>query len=233
MSEKGLLCCGEMVRAFLDERKIQTRRVIKPQPKACNHAAYVEAEWNNEPSAFICDEKDDGWYCHYCGNGCNPMGIGFKCPYGKVGDLLWVRESICHIGNMYDDSKEGDFALVEYKDGTQREIKFEDNPPSELWWGQTHNPVWKSPIYMPKWAARIWLEIIGIRVERVQEINEKDAMAEGVCPENLMEDESDGLGYQRYRFSFKNLWNKLNSKRGFGWEKNPWVWVLEVKKVRS
>src|SRR5689334_11061640 len=93
--EIPILFSTPMVRAILDGRKTMTRRIVKPQPKDCssNHKAYEEAEWKNEPPKFISDKGENAWFCLYCGNGVNPDGSALKCPYGKPGDLLWVRET--------------------------------------------------------------------------------------------------------------------------------------------
>ena len=81
---------------------------------------------------------------------------------------------------------------------------------------------------MPKWAARIWLEITGIKVERVQDMYEQDAEAEGAVKMHL-----DDLGqtWSTYVRGFQSLWDSINAKRGFGWDKNPWCWVIEFKRI--
>jgi hypothetical protein len=84
---------------------------------------------------------------------------------------------------------------------------------------------WRHPNHMPRWASRITLEVIDVRVERVQEISEEDAKAEGCllipCAPKYID---------TYRETFADLWNSINEKRGFGWDVNPWVWVVEFKK---
>ncbi len=131
-----------------------------------------------------------------------------RCPYGVRGDRLWVRETFSY--REYGCSRIERLQNFHY--WADDEVKF----------GIWSRPV--SPIFMPRWASRITLEITGIRVERVQEISEEDARAEGVKP-----DKETGS----YRDSFMVLWDRLNAKRGFGWDKNPWVWVVGVKRIEE
>lgn len=116
-----------------------------------------------------------------------------------VGDTIWVRERFRPYTCGYDSKIKVPIEYKADKFSTQSDIK------------------WKPLIHMPRWAARIFLEITSLRVERVQEISENDAEAEGVnCDRTYLED-------------FENLWDSINAKRGYGWDKNPWVWVVEFK----
>lgn len=123
------------------------------------------------------------------------------CPYGQPGDHLWVRET-----------------WLEWTEGGCKETcmyKADDDPRA-----QNFGP-WKSSLFMPRWASRITLEITKVRVERLQDISEEDAKAEGVvCQEvkNSVE-------------AFKELWDSLRAKKGNGWETNPWIWVIEFERV--
>jgi hypothetical protein len=191
--ERGIIFNTEMVRAILEDYKTNTRRVIIPQPPL---ADWGIKKWN--VSAFS------------VGVSGSKSNKEYKCPYGKIGDLLYVRETWAYAG---DDKtfwyKASDEDLV--KDIVAR---------------------WKPSIHMPKSAARIWLEITDIRVERLQDITEEDAKEEGVKPRFV-----DNLGNVRthpaYKFGFIQLWNSINEKRGFGWAVNPWVWVIEFKKYKK
>ena len=150
------------------------------------------------------------------------------CKYGTVGDQLWVRETFRHFGNKSEGGK--NFALVTYRqDGISLEIEVE-NPPVEKWWNTGYAP-WKPPIFMPRAASRITLEITGIRVERLQDISEGDAQAEGVV---LGEDRSfshaeHGLHYTPYRTAYSALWERINGPGS--WAKNPLCWVISFKKI--
>ena len=135
----------------------------------------------------------------------------FKCRYGQPGDFLWVRES----WNKYYSGDEENFSFR----ATDPEFPFKG---------------WKPSIHMPKAACRIWLELTGIRVERVQDISEEDAVAEGV--ERINFDETEMLAFKSYAtgtgpvypyVSYKTLWQKINGPES--WESNPWVWVVAFK----
>lgn len=187
MNEKPILFSSEMVRAILEGRKTQTRRVIKPQP--------------TEPSVI----KQSG------------AGIvvfdhsKMTCPYGMQGDHLWVRETF-----MYDG------ADVRPASGKfdNRVIYRASNPE----YGEAFK--WKPSIHMPRWASRITLEIVKVRVERVQDITGEDARTEG-CIEIV----SNGW-VQKPTALFAQLWDSINSKRGFPWAWNPWIWVIEFKRAK-
>jgi len=129
-----------------------------------------------------------------------------SCPFGAAGDVLWVRETWHDLGGL----------------GV---IVFKADPNVE----KTVTGIrWKPSIHLPRRAARIFLEITGVRCERLTDISEADARAEGVQREHT----GIGPGYGwSYRYGFMNLWDSINGPRGFGWEKNPWVWVIEFKKI--
>jgi hypothetical protein len=188
MKERPIIMGAESVRAILEGRKTQSRRVIKPQPK------FIGAP--NVPF-----KTDDA----------NPKGI-INCPYGKVGDRLWVRETV-----FFETFHQQSDAELE-RDGF--------NPNIGVWVYRADNhdyPTitanWTSPLFMPRIASRITLEITDIRVERVQDITEEDAIAEGVESFNIVA-------------SYSYLWDSLNAKRGYPWESNPWVWVVTFEVVR-
>jgi hypothetical protein len=190
-NEKPVIFNSEMVRAILDGRKKQTRRIIKPQPNYQKRFG--------EPKAEI------------------KVNIANrKCPYGQVGDTLWVRESF-RIPNM-DFDKEQALMVHYYSDRSYCSVDI-TNDEMKLWKARK-KPFAKTPgRFMYKSLARIFLEITNIRVERVQDISENDAEAEGTnCN-------------RTYREDFKNLWDSINAKRGYDWDKNPWVWVVEFRKL--
>ncbi len=149
-----------------------------------------------------------------------PTGKPFQFITFNVvtGDRLWVREKLHRIDGQTFYSADGHpLAMAQPWAWKRREL------PS---------------IHMPRWASRITLEIINVRVERVQDIGENDAEREGVemwC--EMFKDYSrkdDNPGWARDpRYSFQTLWDSINAERGFGWDVNPWVWVIEFKKVES
>lgn len=184
VKERPILFSGPMVRAILEGRKTQTRRVKKPQPI-------------------------DLGVIHIVGQ--------IKCPYGQPGDRLWVRETFCP--DWCDE------VIYRADDPTGRAARDA---------GYSHEPKWKPSIFMPRWASRIDLEVVGIRAERLQEISEDDALAEGCEPGGgACSGPMDPVEYDGYTASdeFAALWDSINAKRGHSWESNPWVWVVEFKRV--
>jgi hypothetical protein len=160
------------------------------------------------------------------------LDIAIK-PYCKVGDVLWVREAWRCMG--FDDADPGETKkiLVQYKDGTNHWVDFND---AERWekyavcWAG-----WKPSIFMPREAARIFLEVKHVHLEQVQSISERDAVREGITTLSfVLPDEKTKLKLKggTFRTAFKHLWDKLNKKRGYGWDKNLWVWAIEFGRVK-
>lgn len=203
MRERPILFSGEMVRAILAGRKTQTRRVIKPQPSNMD-------EWSGM-GEFI-----DGRYGFQ-----NAVGNDYFCPLGKPGDRLWVRET-------WGMSVRRDGA-----GGTGEFITHKADDPDAIYCSAacgTNIPIkWHPSIHMPRWASRITLEITDVRVERVQEISIDDIRSEGVMQRFPKVNDQFTPGILRVQFM--NLWNSMYSKRGYGWESNPWVWVVSFKVV--
>ena len=201
MKERSILFNGEMVRAILEGRKTQTRRVVKPQPL-----------WVYDNKVPVKTEDAD------------PKGA-IKCPYGQPGDRLWVRETF--MGPLIDE--DGDYSNG-YHSPEFCEYRADGGPAPE--WvdmdGENHQG-WKPSIHMPRWASRILLEITAVRVERLQEISDVDAEAEGAKFE-LAEVDSVRLGAEAsHRSGFQNLWQSISGPDS--WAANPWVWVVEFRRV--
>ncbi len=177
MKTRPIIFQPEMVRAILDGRKSQTRRVIKPQP-------YI-----------LTGTQPDEW----------PDEYPELCPYGVPGDRLWVRETMWRNSGYIENDKP--------------KLKNDGKIPS---------------IHMPRWKSRLTLEITNVRVERVQDISYQDVFCEGIDKRNIRSFELFGDSEHRLlvaRRHFQVLWDKMHKKRGFGWSENPWVWVVEFKKV--
>lgn len=138
-------------------------------------------------------------------------------PYGIPGDRLWVRETWTHTGEGVWSPRDAAAA-----GGGRVLYRATDEAPCK--------GCWFPSIHMPRWASRITLEIVAVRVERVQEISGDDAFAEGVVDDIRLSIEAWNA---RAVAHFRNLWNDLNAKRGFGWDANPWVWVVEFKRIAS
>ena len=209
MKEYPLLLKSEMVRAILEGRKTQTRCPIVPQP-----------------------EGADYWTIHFDGN-FYPNKIDVNPPLLKfpwqVGDRLWVREtwkcSALSHHTPTDGPESAEYSISYKPDGhfpNCKSFKFEKR--IENAW-QKNRDGWRPSIYMPRWASRITLEITNIRVERIREISEEDAQQEGI---DFYQVSPEGNG--SYRYPFEMFWDSLYDKKGYGWDKNPWVWVREFRR---
>jgi hypothetical protein len=153
----------------------------------------------------------------------------FTCPFGAVGDRLWVRETF--NGFWLDDD-----VIQEIKDGISKASELcsyrADFPDSSVAFEG-----WTPSIHMPRWASRITLEITGVRVERLQDISEADAAAEGVPPVgDLLPDYSDTYltpkgDFATAKVAFQRLWESIYKPES--WQANPWVWVIEFRRVEG
>lgn len=218
MRESPILFSGPMVRAILDGRKTQTRRPIKGIDPDCLEETMSKAQW-----ARVNRERP-AWF-----------GASYLCPYGQPGDRLWVRET-CRAHER-NDGLDGvlypaDNAFVPIA-GTNESVDRWITLNSYRGARGATVPA----IHMPRWASRITLEIAGVRVERLQDISEADAAAEGIDKtaagfwSTYGQREVDGT--YSPRASYQCLWDSLNAARGHGWDANPWVWVVEFKRIAS
>lgn len=216
--ERPIIFSAEMVRAILDGRKSQTRRVVK-MPTGFKH----------EGSRVR--QHDAGWQFSA---GCfSAWSDPILCPYGQPGDLLWVRETwaIDQCGRRASLAPEAwpyGFPINRLKYVATDTAPAEDGKGGAYWWNS------RSSIYMPRWASRITLEVESVRVERVQDISEADVLAEGYekRPEGWTKAcWASNLAKSHPQDAFAYSWNQLNTKRGYGWDKNPWVWVVEFKRL--
>lgn len=221
MKERPILFNGEMVRAILEGRKTQTRRVMKPtktnEKYIFNHEAFKRYKFDH----MWHDLKDR--FCAFFKTGPveeSKFGFAesFECPYGQPGDRLWVRERfLLHQPFTGDiDNDLGKAHAMYYAD---------DNP------RYRDKDKWRPSIHMPRWASRITLEITGVRVDRLQDISEPDAIAEGIH-EDIGGKYQKAMGNGPYcdfaRQAYQFLWQDINGAES--WAANPWVWVIEFKK---
>lgn len=233
--ERPILFSGDMVRAILDGRKTQTRRVVKfADHLPVNGIRYKAIRPNDNPDYRVYPKR---WSL-----GCN-VGAGWceteigSCPYGAPSDRLWVREQHSII-----DARTGVLdveraprptapcpTFVTY--AVDQEVREAICPPDE--WRESFDSdhvVNRPSIHMPRWASRLTLAITDVRVQRLTEISEADARAEGaVAGESSLTQDMSGTA----RGDFARIWDSLNAKRGHGWDANPWVWALTFKLLQQ
>lgn len=193
MTEHPILFSGPMVRAILDGRKTQTRRVVK-------FGTRPDGNTNNEP----------------------PLNA---CPYGQPGDRLWVRETFATIKWPAREPTPYGHTDVTYRATANPAVKVDR---------------WRPSIHMPRKFCRLILEVKAVRVERLQDISISDAIAEGVEEmARLVKNQHEYYWVNdhtidcTYAGGFGCLWDSLNAKRGYGWNENPWVWVIEFEVINK
>lgn len=205
MKERGMIFNGEMVRAILDGRKTQTRRIVKGTDGAVKFCK----EWdiNGEEIFVVLGEKDH--------TGMNPVLGTISCPFGAVGDRIWVRETWAPESI---DAEDGSYS-PDYRATAN---------------GQPLDGRWTPAIHMPRWASRILLEITDVRVERLNSISQEDAQAEGMeltgWRPTYSDPDSGGEAWTPYD-NFAQLWESIYGEES--WKANPWVWVIEFKRVEG
>jgi hypothetical protein len=226
MKERPILFSGEMVRAILEGRKTQTRRVVKDLDLI---------QYTTDGVPGFEDEAGDH------------RQTVEACPYGKPGDRLWVRET-CGLNARYS-TEYGGWPYEDDEDGTVPKVKpvhllSRSNPTGNyvVYAADGNDRVsgWTPSIHMPRWASRITLGVTGIRVERLQEISEQDAIAEGLLAwqSNALEPVYYGVSLADVweadpRLTYKRLWSSIYTKRGHSWDSNPWVWVIEFSVIKA
>lgn len=222
MAIKPILFNAEMVRAILDGRKTCTRRLVK----------FLPGE-NSQWTGYI----KDGLMLY---NGRNEPCIR-KVPY-QLGDILYVRETWqCWRAHRYEATADirfragGDDVRLQFANGNTDSIDRLDYDTFVHKWF-SHNGEWKPSLFMPKEAARIWLKVTGVRVERLQEITEDGAKAEGA---NFKNGKNVGFEEKMNRTAierFAEIWNSTIKKADFDrydWDANPWVWVIEFERCEK
>jgi hypothetical protein len=195
VNDKPILFSAPMVRAILAGTKTQTRRIIK-----CPAHYQIEENDDGKPWPWMYDSERDR--DHF-----------MPCPYGEPGTRLWVREAFMH--EPADYCWEASVSIPCRPASTVYRADFPDSKPGEGW---------KPSIHMPRNLSRITLEIVDVRVERLQDISEADAIAEG-APWGACGAPQDGS----HKAGFAQLWESINGPSS--WEANPWVWCIEFRKV--
>lgn len=235
MKERPILFSTPMVRAILEGRKSQTRRIMRIQPSNHDHKGYIEAEWKDYPPMYVnTDYLPLEYFCRLCGDGITPSGHSiYKCPYGKPDDILYVKETYTIFEPEHCEGMSERFYY-----------KADHHPLNEEWRQEMishgYPYKWKSGRFMPKYACRLKLKVTNIRVERVQGISYEDAVLEGIESSNEFQSNEGYLHqYKDYIVddfaldavdSYHTLWESINGK--YSWQSNPWVWVIEFERIK-
>lgn len=219
---------GEMVRAILDGRKTQTRRIMKIQPSDGFHPTHngydldLNAHWYTpgvvDKNGYLQPAKKDVF-------GVADENEGYTCPFGAVGDRIWVREAF--QGPLVSEEFLEEYRAYPEKFENPEYCEYAaDGGPRPEYCDLDDNlrHGWRPSIHMPRWASRLTLEITSVRVERLRDLSEDDAKSEGITPP------SGGVlpGWE-YRINFRELWMSIYGSDNL--EANPWVWVIVFKVV--
>ncbi|SAT64457.1 morphogenetic protein [Klebsiella pneumoniae] len=237
MKERGMIFNGEMVRAILDGRKTQTRRIIK---------------WKQTRFTEI-GEREDGSKWPWSEDAEHACDFWHPCPFGAVGDRIWVRETWGVVSHELDEDGRIRPWTPDRPATVIHEMPFGNGYYSghaiyaadgDFTWGdddgyEDGRSCWKPSIHMPKAASRILLEITDVRVERLNAISEEDAEAEGIDMEALYDSQDcydciadhNMTGRPTVTGAFKYLWESIYGEEG--WKSNPWVWVISFKRVEG
>lgn len=203
MTERGMIFNGEMVRAILDGQKTQTRRIMQVQPDTPEFGLrrIIESSIANEIGMYFWSQED--------ARGIKARSKQFFCPFGDVGDRIWVRETWAEAGASAPD-------LILYRANYPAHVPthYENVPPAE-------DVRWTPSIHMPRWASRILLEITDVRVDQLNDISEEDARSEGIS----------GSSARDVKEAYAALWRSIYGSDS--WRANPWVWVIEFKRIEG
>lgn len=224
MKERPILFSEEMVRAILDGRKTQTRRLVKNATgQFWDHAAY---------RPVVEDGRIDRWVSD------DPIVIVREgaprpaCPHGVPGDRLWVKETALPDAPMNGWSGELEWdGCGRAWDGVPSKYRKPRHVIYRASWGGQPLTRWNPSIHMPRWASRLTLEVTGVRVERLQDISLADAIAEGIDTSRFVSPRGFDGSELKAVIKYAELWEAINGPGS--WAANPWVWVVEFKKQES
>lgn len=220
MKERGMIFNAEMVRAILDGRKTQTRRIMKVQPEnsELGLSRIIDSSVAKEVGMYFWSQTDA------CG--VKRRSKPFPCPFGAVGERIWVRETWAEAGASAPDLK---LYRANYPEHVPSH--YENVPPVD-------EIRWTPSIHMPRWASRITLEITGVRVERLQNISDEDVDAEGFAGDyptsifpNLFPGESSDWSHLSMQDCYGVLWKSIYGEES--WQANSWVWVITFQRVEG
>ena len=244
MKERPILFSASMVRAILEGRKTVMRRVVKPQPPTPEqvHAlAGIDYSWIAPTHPRIEYHRPAGpvWAVR------DLMGRepNLRCPYGQPGDRLWVRETFAQWPTC-DLVRGGKVGMTAYRAGKPVLVPpLGAHVPLDQWpreWRDDTKPesvCWRPSIHMPRWASRLTLEVTGVRVERLQDISTEQAVAEGMhtFPHKggtaYAWSADDKHGHGSATGAMRWIWDQINGEGA--WHANPWVWVVEFKRIQQ
>ncbi len=236
MKERPIIMTAESVRGILSGVKTQTRRVVKLRDPSQTYSDFGDGILDGTPHQ---DSNAEGWPCF-----ANEAGQWRRdrCPFGAVGDRLWVREGYSNIA-----CNKG-FACVGYAaDGTVWHLLAEEEGEGDIIGiseececGQSFLYSYKSPLFMRRSRSRITLEIVSVAVQRLQEITEEDAKAEGVRGYEMRTSGGNYLLYgmtssqpehgRTAKVGYEIAWDEINGKK-HPWESNPFVWCISFRRI--
>lgn len=237
MKERPILMKGAMVRATLEDRKTHTRRIIKPQLEGLEHfKRFVFEKHPFSPSSFVGTPAEGrvsgtermGWVGEDAwGNAIAAEEADWiSCPYGVPGDRLWVKETFT-LAEWYGDHYE-----PAGNPERRQTLKVLYRATEDETLDDIREMTWKPSIFMPRWASRITLEIEAVRVERLIEITADDCIAEGIYQQGgqwIIDGSETGLGWMQPEGAYRELWESINGARS--WDLNPWVWVIQFRRI--
>lgn len=220
MREKPILFSGPMVRAILDGRKTQTRRIVKNVTLPYHNGFIMEStdKKRKRNDAMFSDNENAVIASEY----------QYARPLCEVGDRLWVRETFRCVGTYkmnstltadveYISNKKEETVWIDEQSFYKEDARLDKYPDGNI--------PWHPSIHMPRWASRITLDVTGVRVERLQDITVEDIIAEGLSTTLR---EHDACIHLKEQWIY--LWDSINADRA-PWESNPWVWVIEFKTI--
>lgn len=231
MKERPIIFSAPMVRAILEGRKSQTRRIVKAPIDFLGAGGSKGEDWN-DPRYWGWEDLENPSHFGVLSRYPEKGDWSIRCPYGVPGDRLWVRETWSQDHRDFYPS----FPIVYRADGYPAEWEIENGTIESPEVGRRFPFKWRSSMFMPRWASRITLEVTDVRVERLQNISEADAEAEGIQPFERC------AGQSVYRWhgvdsplaanpvsAYATLWESINGKDS--WDANPWIWALSFKRI--
>lgn len=250
MKERPILFSGPMVRAILAGQKTQTRRLVTVPGQGRKRRLPGGDEFEEQDGRLLFRDHDEEWH---------DFEAAWDCPYAEVGDKLWVREAfavgtILPIRYLYGPLRDLEFRKhgggaptgpIDLRVGhTDGNVYYREHPtsPAELAaspgftsYRSTSPESWRPSIFMPRWASRILLEVVAVRVERLQDISEADILAEGVTVDAVAKwTNTPWSDMPTLHHAMRVLWDSINGARaGADWASNPWVWTLTFRRLEA